>query len=323
MSTATDSSFPPELSAVDREALAWLTRLSGEPADASARREFADWLQQSPEHRQAYERAEALWSSPALAVALEQYAAIPLPVPVRRFTAGWAAGWAAAAGVILTCGWLAFAAGWIDVLRADVATAAGKQRREILADGSALILNTDSAVTLDYTDGRRGVILLKGEAYFEVQPDKARPFVVRAAQGTVSVVGTRFNVRDGATTSVDVESGVVVCSTERGESRTVRAGQHSDISAAGVSEPAASDAEQRFAWLKGRLIFKDKSLADVIAELDRYHPGAIVVADADLGQTRITGNYKLQDTAALVRTLADIAGAKVYGLDGYLTVLKR
>lgn len=319
MSTATDSSFPPELSAVDREALAWLTRLSGEPADASARREFADWLQQSPEHRQAYERAEALWHSSALTVALGHYAAIPLPVPVKRFTAGWAA----AAGVMLVCGWLAFAAGWIDVLRADFATAAGKQRREILSDGSALILNTDSAVKLDYADGRRGVTLLKGEAYFEVQPDKARPFVVRAEQGTVSVVGTRFSVRDGATTSVDVESGVVVCSAERGESRTVRAGQHSDISAAGVSEPSAGDAEQRFAWLKGRLIFKDKSLADVIAELDRYHPGAIVVADADLGQIRITGNYKLQDTAALVRTLADIAGAKVYGLDGYLTVLKR
>jgi transmembrane sensor len=60
----------------------------------------------------------------------------------------------------------------------------------------------------------------------------------------------------------------------------------------------------------------------VIAELDRYHPGVIVITDAKLAKTRITGNYKLKDTAAIVRALADIAGARVINLSPYLTVLK-
>ena len=60
----------------------------------------------------------------------------------------------------------------------------------------------------------------------------------------------------------------------------------------------------------------------MLAELDRYHPGAILITNAKLGQTRITGNYKLADTAAVIRTLADIVGAKVLTLSPYLTVLK-
>jgi len=51
-------------------------------------------------------------------------------------------------------------------------------------------------------------------------------------------------------------------------------------------------------------------LKEVIAELDRYYPGAIVITDAKLAQTRITGNYKLEDTVAIVRSLAAIAGAR-------------
>jgi transmembrane sensor len=51
-------------------------------------------------------------------------------------------------------------------------------------------------------------------------------------------------------------------------------------------------------------------------------PGAIVITDAKLAKTRITGNYKLKDTAAIVRALAGIAGARVINLSPYLTVLK-
>ncbi|MCX7100970.1 MAG: FecR family protein, partial [Methylobacter sp.] len=63
-------------------------------------------------------------------------------------------------------------------------------------------------------------------------------------------------------------------------------------------------------------------LEEVIAELDRYHRGAIVITDAKLAKTRITGNYKLEDTAAIIRALAGIAGAQVINLSPYLTLLK-
>jgi transmembrane sensor len=222
----------------------------------------------------------------------------------------------------LASGWLLFASAWGDRWQADLYTGTGEQHRMVLADGSALILNTDSAVKLDYAGERRGVKLLRGEAYFEVQPDKIRPFIVATEHGTVRVVGTRFSVKTGDTTLVDVQSGIVACAGFQGDSLQLTAGQHTRIANKGVADLTSIDPNKAFGWLKGRLIFQDQPLEEVIAELDRYHPGAIIVTDAKLAKIRITGNYKLEDTAAILRTLAGIAGARVINISTYLTLLK-
>ncbi|MDD1621534.1 MAG: FecR family protein [Methylococcaceae bacterium] len=300
--------------------MAWFARLQDSKATQGDRAEFAEWLSTSPQHQAAYDKVVRLWQSPALNEALSHYAATPLHPVRRRFSnQRWAA---AAACLLLTGSWLMTASGWLTRWQADIATNTGQQRRELLADGSAITLNTDTAVKLDYNGRGRGVRLLRGEAYFEVQPDKNKPFIVSTEQGTVRVVGTHFTVKSGDTTQVDVESGIVVCAARQGESRQLRVGQHTSIDKSGVATATNVDGNQAFAWLKGRLIFQDQTLADVIAEIDRYHPGAIVITDARLGQTRITGNYKLDDTAAIVRGLASVAGAKVIQLSPYLTVLK-
>lgn len=302
------------------QAIAWFARLQDSKSTQYDRIEFTEWLAANPNHQAAYDKVVQLWQAPAFNTALGHYAAIPLPLPALR--KWYPQRWAAAACVVLMTGWVLMAAGLIERWQADLVTGTGEQRREVLADGSTLILNTDSVVKLDYAGDRRGVTLLSGEAYFEVQPDKARPFIVTTAQGTVRVVGTRFTVKTGDVTQVDVESGIVICTSQQGESRQLTAGQHTDIANQSVAAISQIDTSRAFAWLKGRLIFQDQPLTEVIAELDRYHPGAIVIANAKLGQTRITGNYKLEDTAAIVRSLAEIAGARVINLSPYLTVLK-
>lgn len=304
---------------VQQQALAWFTRMQDVKASPRQRAEFAEWLAADPLHRAAYDKVARLWHSPALNVALGHYAAIPLQPAKPRLLQPRR--WAGAAGILLLCGWL-LGGGWIEKQRADMATATGEQRQVMLADGSALILNTDTAVKLDYTERQRGVKLLSGEAYFEVQPDKSRPFVVATEQGEVRVVGTRFSVKTGEATQVDVESGLVDCVAKQGGSRQFTAGQHTRIDRAGVAAAAAIDTGQAFAWLNGRLIFKDQPLFQVLAELDRYHPGVIVIANAKLGLTRVSGNYKLADTAAVVRALADITGAREITLSPYLTLLR-
>lgn len=314
-----DQEIPPSLGMNQDQALAWFARLQDSKTGAVDKAEFADWLAANPAHQSAYDKVVQLWQSPALNVALSQHAAIPLiPAPHNSATPRWAA----AACIVLLSGWLFAATDWPQRWQADIATTTGEQRLVTLADGSALILNTDSAVKLDYAGQRRGVTLLSGEAFFEVQADKNRPFIVTTAQGTVKVVGTRFSVKTGETTQVDVENGVVICSAEQGQSRQLGVGQHTEINTQSVAEISNIDTGQTFAWLKGRLIFQDQTLSDVITELDRYHPGAIVIADTKLAQTRITGNYKLDDTATLIQTLATLVGAKVMGISPYLTVLK-
>ncbi|MCQ8117318.1 FecR family protein [Methylomonas rosea] len=319
MSSRHDQETLPSLGKIQDQALAWFARLQDSKTGAADKAEFADWLAANPAHQTAYDRVVRLWQSPALNAALSQHAAIPLkPAPRRSTTPRWAA----AACVLLLSGWFLAATDWLLRWQADIATVTGEQRRVTLADGSTLILNTDSAVKLNYAGERRGVTLLSGEAFFEVKPDKNRPFIVTTAQGTVKVVGTRFSVKTGEATRVDVESGIVICSAEQGQNRQLSVGQHTEIHTQSVAEISAIDTGKTFAWLKGRLIFQDKTLSDVITELDRYHPGAIVIADAKLAQTRITGNFKLDDTNALIRTLADIAGAKSVGISPYLTILK-
>ncbi|MCK9636830.1 MAG: FecR family protein [Methylobacter tundripaludum] len=310
---------PSTLGTTQDQALAWFARLQDSKTSQRDRAEFADWLAASPAHQAAYDKVARLWQSQALNVALSQYAAIPLPQkqqkpPPQR--------WAAAACIVLASGWLLLGSGLIERWQADAVTATGEQRRIVLADGSAVTLNTDTALAFNTIGERRGVKILSGEAYFEVQPDKTRPFIVETEQGTVRVVGTRFSVKTGGATQVDVESGIVVCAGLRGDSRQLTAGQHTSIAGQGVAGITPVDTGRAFAWLNGRLIFQDQPLAEVIAELDRYHPGAIVITDAKLGQTRVTGNYKLEDTAAIVRALADISGARVINLSPYLTVLK-
>lgn len=306
-------------SRAQEQALAWFARLQDSHVSNSDKTAFAQWLTENPAHQAAFNRIEQLWQSPALNQALNHYAVIPFPVTRKR---NQAMRWATAASIVLMCGYLAIASGVINRWQADYVTATGEQRRIELADGSAMILNTDSAVRLNFSESQRGIKLLQGEVFFEVQPDKTKPFIVATEQGTVRVVGTRFTVKTGETTQVDVDSGIVACAGEISGNVQLTAGQQTEISANTVSPASAINPIRSFAWLKGRLIFQDQTLAQVLAELDRYHPGVILISDAKLAQTRITGNYKLDDTAAVVRTLAEIVGAKIMTISPYLTVLK-
>ncbi|MEC4748518.1 FecR family protein [Methylomicrobium sp. Wu6] len=307
----------PESAAVLDEALTWFARLQDSKAGPEVRRAFAAWRDACPEHAEAYAQVIELWQAPALDAALAHYAVIPLPVrrtPLRL--------WAAAACLLLTMGWGLHAGGLLDRWRADYVTVAGEQRRIMLADGSAVTLNTDTALVSDFDGERRGIRILHGEAYFEVKPDSARPFIVTAEAATVRVVGTRFTVRAGGDTLVAVESGIVACAAGTGATLRLTADQQAAISAHGVEKRSDADNGPAFAWLQGRLIFQDRPLAEVIAELDRYHPGIIYLAGGKLAVTRITGNYKLGDTGAVIRSLANITGAQVMHLSPYLTVLK-
>jgi transmembrane sensor len=277
----------PNLGKTQDQALAWFARLQDSKASQRDRTEFADWLSACPSHQAAYDKVAQLWQSQALNVALSQCVAIPLPqrqqkLPPHR--------WAAAACIVLTSGWLLLGSGLIERWQADAVTATGEQRRIVLADGSAVTLNTNTALAFNTIGERRGVKILSGEAYFEVQPDKTRPFIVETEQGTVRVVGTRFSVKTGDATQVDVESGIVVCAGQQGDSRQLTAGQHTNIASQGVGAVTSINANRAFAWLNGRLIFQDQPLEEVIAELDRYHRGAIVITNAKLTKMHITGN---------------------------------
>src|SRR5690606_33189612 len=75
------------------------------------------------------------------------------------------------------------------------ATGVGEQRTLRLADGSQVVLDTNSRVEVRLRSDRRSVILISGQAFFDVEGDPARPFIVAAGDTPVTAVGTRFDVR--------------------------------------------------------------------------------------------------------------------------------
>ena len=301
------------------EAVTWFAHLREDGADRAA---FEAWIAASPAHEAAYAKVRRLWQSPALSAALGHFDQA-LPTGKTRKPARFhARRWMLAASLLLMAGWGLVATGLPERWQADYTTAAGEQRNITLADGSTVTLNTDSVLALAFDDGQRGVRLLAGEAYFHVQPDSARPFTVQAGPASVRVVGTRFSVRAGDGTRVEVESGTVACSNGEGQSVPVTAGQQVTVTRQGVTPPVPFDSATRLAWVKGRMIFSDQPLAEVVQELDRYRPGAIFIANPALARLRVTGNYKLGDSTAILQALADISGARILTATPYLTVLR-
>jgi transmembrane sensor len=98
----------------------------------------------------------------------------------------------------------------IDASNGLYITAIGEVQEQQLVDGSVLQLNTDSQVQVSFNQGMRKIRLLKGEAHFEVAPDKQWPFQVYAGNGMVKAVGTAFSVRlNPEQVNVVVSEGVV------------------------------------------------------------------------------------------------------------------
>ncbi|WP_407521381.1 FecR family protein [Methylobacterium oryzisoli] len=267
---------------IDEAAAGWVARLSSSDATESDRAAFEAWLAADPAHAEAYAEMDAVWRRLG-----------HLPVSrTRRMPKGPAC--LAAAAVLGAV--LATQFGLADWLRADLWSGVGAIEHAILADGSRIDLNTGTALVLHFSDTERRVELLRGEALFDVAPDPARPFVVDAAGVSARAVGTVFFVRaDGAAKPVGVAEGRVDV-TASGRHLRVAAGEAIRRQDGGAPTVVKDDVNRAVAWRDGHLIFSGERLSDVLAELERYRRGRIVLLDARLGDRRVTGSFDPRNT---------------------------
>jgi transmembrane sensor len=177
-----------------------------------------------------------------------------------------------------------------------------------LPDGSHLDLNGATELQVDFSPGRRHIVLRAGEAMFSVAHDSSRPFVVDTAQGSVTVTGTRFDVRqDPAATRVAVEQGSVRVQGMGTALAQLGAGQGSHIDEQGnVAAPYTVNAAALTAWRQGKLVFDNATLADVVAEVSRYRTQPLWVAPGKVAQLRVSSTFSTDDTDALLRALPSI-----------------
>lgn len=293
---------------IRREAARWITERDAGLLTEEDELALAAWLAADPRHAEAHARLEGTWraiGSPLVETALREQPSA-LTFSTRAPPRQWLGGAIAASLVLAIVGGMN---DWPTHLRADAMTQTGEQRELTLTDGSIVQLNTGSAVAIDYHDDRRIVRLLKGEAAFTVAADRARPFTVEAGNGSTTALGTRFLVRrEDADTDVTVtEHSVRVLSPVAAQASepgvVVKEGQSIRYGAAGISQPHAVDIEQTQAWTRGLLVFVDRPLGEVVAELNRYHPGHIRVVGDDLAGRRFNGVFPVDDPIGAVETI--------------------
>lgn len=310
------------------EAMEWLVLVREHPDDPEIRTAFEHWVQETPEHRREWERTCRMWQALAEVPASRRPAAtVPGARLHRRGAMSLAVRGAVAAGVLLCLGTLAAPALLIR-FQADFQTETAEARNITLDDGSIVHLAPDSALALAFSDGRRGVTLLKGEAFFEVAHDANRPFTVESGGLKVEVLGTAFDVRlGGGEVEVALAHGSVKATAEksaRGEERILAPGDFVTLDRATGELVASTVAVADIgSWRDGRLYVVDQTIGTVIEQIQRYHPALISIPDPALARQRVSGIYDLTSPDKALGALVDPYGGKVRKIANHLRIVSR
>jgi transmembrane sensor len=216
-----------------------------------------------------------------------------------------------------TGGSAAVAAGFF----ADHSTAVGERRKLTLEDGSTVELAGSSSLSVDFSAEARRVVLHDGEAFFDVVRDGTRPFVVQAADGSSQALGTSFDVkRQGTEVTVAVVEHAVAVSSA-GNRVVVEQGQQIRYGTRRLGKVGEADLARVEAWRRDRLIFHETPLGEVIADLERYRGGRIVMTDARLRDIPVTAVFDARQADAALDTIASSLAIRLRRVTGLLVVL--
>lgn len=323
---------------IDEEAMAWVVKLDGGDlidGDAEALRA---WKAQSAQHRDALDRAAREWNAFDSLSALEAKADEALPATddlaeasavtssMQRLTHAFLQRRVAAAACVIAflVSVVAYSqfGGLGRPASGAYATAMGQQQEISLRDGSKVILNTDSRIFVDFTPTARRVRLLRGEAYFEVISNAARPFSVGTETGVVTAIGTAFTVRvHNANTEVTVSEGAVSLSAPSPADNTIAEPSDASIKPTAVASLKAGERavfservermetidesvlSRKLAWRDGMLAFSGEPLGEVIADVSRYTDLDIRIGDPSLRELPVGGYFIAGEIDALLEAL--------------------
>lgn len=277
---------------IQGEALDWLVQINDAGFDRWG--DWDLWMAADPRHAEAYwalaeadaGAVEALQTTSARSPS-QSASVTPFRARVRPPTFPRRAAMAAAAVLVVggaVFGWTQRPQPW------SIETRTGEQRTVQLADGSNVILDSGTRLTLDHREPRK-VRLDAGRALFTVVYDEAHPFLVEAGGATLTDLGTIFDVThlsDGARVAVSQGSVRI----DAGAASAVLTPGDSVVSSARGLERGATSIEAVSAWTEGRLTYAGERLDVVAQDLTRSLGRPVVVAPAIAGQ-RFSGSMGL------------------------------
>jgi transmembrane sensor len=311
-----------ESQSVSDQALVWLARMQKRELSNNERQRFEDWCASDPRHQTAYEQAEQFWRllvAPAQLVndRLKTKTVPTVRKPLQQNRLIWAT-----CCVLLLSVFSLQLPGFFQDMQSDYVTSAGERQLVNLEDGSRVTLNTGSAIAIQFSQSQRTVQLVRGEAYFEVAANKARPFVVISDNLSARAVGTAFSVAaiDGANKEVAVSEGVVAVMSGD-ETRQLTVNQHVFWHNGHLQQAEIINSEDLLAWRHGQVVFSKQTLSSVIREVNRYRQWPIIVANRELAKRVISGVFKTDDPKTVISALTHTLSATAIGLPSGVVVI--
>jgi transmembrane sensor len=301
----------------DIKATDWFAEARSGDSAAGNEQSWLKWIDDT-DHQRAYENCELAWelsaelrSSPTLTALLagadalvsQHRTAKRSPARPKWRVPLWQVGLAAS---VIAVGVLAWQ--FSDRPAAtEYTTGVGEQRTVVLADGSTVVLNTDSVVRVALGRHLRHIELARGEALFSVSHDPGRPFEVHALKGVTTAVGTQFDVeltQGGAAISVLEGTVKVGTSTAAPAPVAVSAGSGVGYTQEGaISQLRPAEVNRIQGWRSQRIVFNDLPLATALAEYNRYTRTPIVLSNPALGSRHVNGVFHIGDEAAFLSAL--------------------
>lgn len=196
---------------------------------------------------------------------------------------------------------------------AEVIAETNDSAREVrFADHSVAILNRNSVITyLEEFDDSRQVFLSKGEAFFNVQSDLRRPFIVATGVATIRVLGTSFNVMvNQDSLAVGVEQGKVLVYTSS-DSVQLDAGMSATVWPGRPSFAVGESNSNVWAYATNRFIFNNTPLRNVFDYIERAQNCSISVSDPDIGNCKLSATFESVSTDNMLNLIAEALNLSV------------
>jgi ferric-dicitrate binding protein FerR (iron transport regulator) len=196
-------------------------------------------------------------------------------------------------------------------------------------DGTKVWLNSNSKLVFPTRFGKNiRQISLTGEAFFEVAPNPLIPFTIDVNGTEVCVVGTTFNINaygDSHEMVTTVVEGQVLVSDAfwKKEVPLMANEQLSVNNLTGVAQKKTIDADLYTAWIRGRLVFENENLENLMIRLERLYDVKITISDNVDKSLKFTGNIKRYDDLNTVLDMLATTQNVHFSMDAHgVTVFK-
>lgn len=299
--------------------------------------ELEAWLNADPRHRGAYVRACALMRAAenhvieALAEEAPEAVAAPDAASINdnrqtptRGLAQWGGRLVAGGGALAASITIMIAFGMQE--NPELPVTNPNNRVEILKDGSIATLSHDARIEVAYSPEHRRITLLSGRATFKVAKDKAHPFVVRSGDIYAQATGTVYSVgrvgQTGGAVNVTEGSVLVWAREEREQAVLLHAGGSLTLNpgARPRPEPSATEAQHLPPPDLAQIWLDDEPISAAVTRFNRINSTKIVIADPEIGDTKIIGLYRAHDPERFARAAAAISGAIAEHENGQIVI---